>query len=148
MEQQTDQSTAAPSASAPTPVATGTPSAEYTVAGLAVSSAGKRIGAALLEGVLATVTFGIGYLIWCLMLWSKGTGQTPGKKLMKMRCVSVEDERPAGFGAMIIRQWVGYGILGFLSIISFFMLFGATRQTIADKLAKTVVVDDPDESLA
>ena len=45
--------------------------------GVRLSSPGKRLGAYLVEGVLMVVTLGLGWLIWSLIVWAKGT--TPAK---------------------------------------------------------------------
>ena len=50
-----------------------------------VSTVGKRFGQYLLDGLLMIATLGIGYLIWSLIIWSKG--QTPGMQCLGMRCV-------------------------------------------------------------
>lgn len=121
------------------------------VAGLPVSSAGKRFGAYLLDGLLAIVTLFIGWFIWSCVVWSKG--QTPAKALMGMRCVRTDTGRSATWGTMALRELVGKGIIGTIScgittLVSCFMIMGAARQGVWDKVATTVVVDDPDGRLA
>lgn len=111
-----------------------------------MSSAGKRLGAYLLEGVLMLFTLGIGWIIWSLVVWGKG--QSPAKSLLGMRCVRKDTGRVATFGTMALRELVGKGIIGTVSfgittLISMFMILGAERSTIWDKIGNTVVVDDP-----
>ena len=48
----------------------------------------RRLGGALLEIGLGLVLLGIGWLIWLIFTCQKG--QTPAKKLLGMRMVSVE----------------------------------------------------------
>jgi uncharacterized RDD family membrane protein YckC len=148
VEQQTDQGTSAPAAPAPVaaPVV-----GSHTVAGLEVTSAGRRIGAYLLEGVLISVTFVIGWFIWSLVLW--GQGQSPAKKLLGMRVVDLQTEKAATFGTMFMREIVGKGLIGGITfgitaIVSIFTILGASRQGVHDKIAKTIVVDDPNGRLA
>lgn len=119
--------------------------------GAELSSSGKRLGAYLLDGVLSVVTLGMGWLIWSLVIWSKG--QTPAKQLMGMRVVRTDTGAAATFGTMALRELVGKGVLssltfGLTTFISCFMVFGAARQGIWDKIANTIVVDDPDGRLA
>jgi hypothetical protein len=40
-----------------------------------------RLGAHLLEAVLAVLTLGLGWLIWSFIVWSKGT--TPAHQILK-----------------------------------------------------------------
>jgi uncharacterized RDD family membrane protein YckC len=121
----------------------------YGVAGAPVTSAGKRFGGALLEGLLIIVTLFIGWLIWSLVVWSKG--QTPAKSLLGMRCINTNTGRAATWGTMCLREIVGKSILGNITfgistIVSCFMILADSerRQGLWDKIASTVVVDDPD----
>jgi uncharacterized RDD family membrane protein YckC len=114
------------------------------------SSPGRRVGAYLLDVVLVFVTLFVGWLVWSLVLWSKG--QSPGKSILGMRCMSIESGRAASWGTMALRELVGKNLLGSVSlgittIVSFFLILGDSRQGIWDKLASTVVVDDPDDRL-
>lgn len=118
----------------------------FTVGGAPVSSAGKRFGAYLLDSLLAIITLGIGWLIWSMIVWSKGT--TPGKELLGMRCVRTDTGQAASWGTMAVRELVGKSLLGAISfgitsLVSCFMILGAARQGVWDKVATTTVVDDP-----
>jgi hypothetical protein len=119
-------------------------------AGTQLSSLGKRFGGYLLDGLLAIVTLGIGYLVWMLITWSKG--QSPGKQLLKMRCIDQRTGRAATWGTMFVREFVIRGLLigvigaftlGILPLVAILMIFGMTRQTLWDRMASTIVVDDP-----
>ena len=126
------------------------PMAESSL-GAPLSSAGRRFGAYLLETLLAIVTLGIGWLIWSFVIWSRG--QTPSKQLLGMRCVRTDTGKAAGWGAMALRELVGKGIIGSITfgittLVSCFMILGGSRQGIWDKIANTVVVDDPTGRLA
>ena len=76
-----------------------------------------RLGGYFLEMALAIVTFGIGWLIWSLVLW--GRGQTPAKQILKMRVMDVKSSRPASWGQMAIRQVLLPIVPGVLTWISF-----------------------------
>jgi uncharacterized RDD family membrane protein YckC len=78
------------------------------VAGLGAAS-GSDAGAGL-GGLLAIGLF-IGYVVWALVLFARGT--TPGKNMLGM-FVMKEDGRRAGFGTMLIREWIGKLISGFV----------------------------------
>lgn len=116
--------------------------------GLQLSSAGKRFGAYLLEGVLVLVTLIIGWLIWSIIAWGKG--QTPAKQVLKMRCVRIDENRPATFGEMAMRELVGKYLLGNVTFGISTIIGGIqiiaddnTRQGLWDKIAGTTVVEDP-----
>ncbi len=120
-----------------------------------LSSRGQRFGAFLLEIPLIIVTLGIGYLIWSLVIYSRG--QTPAKQLLKMRVVNLEKQWSASWLSMFTREWILKGALPIgLNFISWgfagtlWMLIGAIMvlatahyQSLWDKMLKTVVVNDP-----
>jgi uncharacterized RDD family membrane protein YckC len=150
----TDGAVVAPTPTPPPPATAGyAVAAGGAVSHAPVSTAGKRFGAYLLDGLLASITLGIGWIIWSLVLWSKGTGQSPGKKLMGMRVISEATGQAAGFGTMAKRELLVKGILnsitfGIIFLLSVIGILGESRKGVWDKMAKTVVVDDPDGRLA
>jgi len=118
-------------------------------AGAPVSTAGKRFGAYLLEALLLIVTLFIGWLIWSLVVWSKG--QTPAKAVLGMRCINTTTGRAATWGTMALRELVGKLILGNITfgittIVSAIMVLvdNERHEALWDKIASTVVVDDPE----
>ena len=116
--------------------------------GTELASVGRRIGAYFLSIVLALVTLVIGYLIWGLIAWRKGT--SPAFQVLGIRVWQPRQNRPATFGTMALRNIVGgiaTGILGIVTeLISFIMfLAGGQHQSLADKIASTVVVHDPNK---
>ncbi|MGF7233759.1 MAG: RDD family protein [Frankia sp.] len=127
------------------------------VAGLAVgvhvSSRIRRLGESVLGVVLFVLTLGIGYLGWSLIVWRDGT--TPAKKLLHMTVISTETRQPASWECMAIREGVakfllcGVVIGSLLPAVGFAFcalpIFGTTRQTLWDRIATTLVVDDPAE---
>jgi uncharacterized RDD family membrane protein YckC len=64
-----------------------------------------------------------------------------------MRVMHLDTGRPAGRGQMALRELVGKVLLGFVPfytlISAVFVLSDARRQGLWDKIANTVVVDDP-----
>lgn len=71
-----------------------------------------RFGQYLLEGGLFFVTFGIGYIIWTLLILDQG--QTPGKQILKLRVYSEVTGKPAKWPTMFYREF-GLGLLLVLS---------------------------------
>ncbi len=143
----TDAPAPPPPSSAPPPP----PAAGYGQAAgpaLQLSSPGKRFGAWLLEILLIIVTLLIGWLVWSLIVWGKST--TPAKQLLKMRIVRFDENRPATYGEMAMRELVGKYLLGNVTfgistIVGGVMIIsdGTGRQAIWDKIASTTVVEDP-----
>ena len=123
--------------------------------GVQISTAGKRLGAHLLDSLLLIVTLFIGWAIWSLIVW--GRGQTPGKQILGMRCVRLRDERRASWGRMFLREFVYKGIVfgvivtitfGIGAIFYFWLLWDKMNQELWDKMADTIVVDDDKRLLA
>jgi uncharacterized RDD family membrane protein YckC len=114
---------------------------------LTLSSGAKRFGAFLLDVLLAIVTLIIGWLIWAIILW--GHGQTPAKQLLRMRIVDLNTGRGASWGPMALRELVGRWLLGNVTcgistlVGGVMILSDERRQAIWDKIANTVVVEDP-----
>jgi uncharacterized RDD family membrane protein YckC len=118
--------------------------------GIEPASHGRRVGAYFLAFPLLIVTLVIGYLIWGLVLWGKGT--SPALRVLGLRCVDAQDGTRVGFGRMVLRDLVGgivQGILGAVTALVSFILFLATgkRQTLPDLVGSTVVVYDPNRVL-
>ena len=110
--------------------------------GVILSSPVRRFLCALLEGVLSILTLGIGYFIW--QFFTYRTGQIPGKKLMGMRVVSLNDGRALTFWTMVLREWIVKGVIGgiTLGLGYIWILFDANNQSLYDKILNTIVVDD------
>ncbi len=107
----------------------------FIVAGLGAATQ-TEAGTGL--GILLGVGLFIAYVIWALVLFSRGT--TPGKKLLGMRVIK-EDGRPAGFLTMLIREWIGKWISGLILGLGFlWILFDRDNQGWHDKLMRTYVI--------
>ncbi len=119
--------------------------------GLQLTSNGKRFLSYLLEGLLIVVTLFIGWFIWWLIVWARA--QTPAKQLMKMRVVKIDENRPATYGEMALRELVGKALLGSVSsgittVVGGIMILAddTGHQALWDKIAGTTVVDDPNNA--
>ncbi|MCY3882505.1 MAG: RDD family protein [Chloroflexi bacterium] len=123
-----------------------------------LASQERRLLGNMLDGVLLVFTLGIGWLVWYLIVATRG--QSPAKQLLGMRVITDEGE-PAGLFRMLIRRelllvvplWllaestgpVGAGIvLGAFVISAAWCIWDSQRQCLWDKLASTVVVLDRD----
>ena len=118
-----------------------------------LASKGQRLGALFLELLLAVVTLLIGWLIWSLIVYSRG--QSPAKQVLKMRVIRLQSRQAAGWGWMALRDLVlkavaiffftSVFLLGIIWLIvnGIVLLSNDRNQTVWDKMLKTAVVHDP-----
>jgi hypothetical protein len=116
--------------------------------GTVLAPVGRRIGAYFLSLLLIIVTLVIGYFIWGLILWSRGT--SPAFSILGLRAWDTANGRPAGWWRMALRDIVGsivQGILGFITGIISLVLFCATREhrSLLDLVGGTVIIHDPNK---
>jgi uncharacterized RDD family membrane protein YckC len=108
------------------------------------------LGSYFVEAILWIITLGIGWLIWAAM--TAGTGQTPAKRLMKLRVVDAASLKPAGFSRMfwmrgLVAGFVaGFAIVFTLGVLLFMPFWDKRRQNIWDKVSSTYVVSDPNDA--
>ena len=123
--------------------------------GIVLSPAGRRFGGLLLDALLIVCTLVIGWVIWTLIVWAQG--QTPAKQLLGMRVVRLDTKTHAGWGRMFLRDFIGKLVVAAVSsLIPFigdiaadcWLLWDKDKQELWDKIAGTVVVNDPDKTLA
>jgi hypothetical protein len=119
--------------------------------GTELATHGRRIGAYFLAIPLVIVTLVIGYIVWGLIIWARG--QTPTQQVLGMRTWYPDGGRRATWGRMALREIVGgfvTGILSFITEILSLVLFltGRERKCLADHIASTVVLRDPNNVLA
>jgi len=127
---------------------------------LKLASFQHRLGSLFLDAALALVTLGIGWIIWSLVVW--GEGQTPAKKILKLRVYAAETRQRATWGHMAIREFLVYltigitstvldlatfGVLGTLFLVAWYVTeivfyFTKGQRTLRDILVKTLVVNE------
>ena len=118
--------------------------------GVSVANPWIRLGSYFLESILILVTLYIGWMIWACMTAS--TGQTPAKRLLKIRVIDANTLKPASFGKMFWVRGLLAGIVAQLAIlctlgILLFMPFWDKRkQNLWDKISSTYVVRDPNDA--
>jgi uncharacterized RDD family membrane protein YckC len=118
--------------------------------GTTLASVGRRIGAYFLAIPLAIVTLLIGYVIWGLVLWGKGT--SPALSVLGMKVWKPATNSKATFGTMALRDILGRivdGILSFITLLISFILFltGKEHKALHDMVGGTVVLHDPNKVL-
>jgi uncharacterized RDD family membrane protein YckC len=112
-----------------------------------LASPGARFGSYLMEYVLLFVTLGVGWLVWSLIVWDKGT--TPGHQVLKQIIVDEKTQEPLSWGRMALRELVFKGLVGaFLALITFGIFFIVDslfvtrddRRTIHDRMSGSLVI--------
>ena len=87
---------------------------------------------------------GIAYLVWNVGMKQGKTGSSIGKAMQKFKIVDEATGQPVGVGKSILRAivyLVAYGACGILWLVAVvFPLFDPKRQTLVDKLFKTVAL--------
>jgi uncharacterized RDD family membrane protein YckC len=121
----------------------------YAIEELETASPGRRLGGYALDTLFLIVTLGIGWLIWFIIVASRG--QTPGKQLLGMY-VMREDGSRAGGWYTVLREVVVEGLL-FGVVVSIFFpawivsaawcMWDRDRQCLWDKVAATFVAHSP-----
>lgn len=114
----------------------------------------SRLIAFLLDGAIFALSFGIGWLIWFIILSERST--TPGHHLMGQVIVDAQSGKPLGRGKVILReillkglaQWILGSFLFFLNYIADgALLFTAKRCTIHDLIVGSQVIQRSDRTI-
>jgi len=118
--------------------------------GVVLAPRGRRVGAFFLGILLEVVTLVIGYIIWGLILWGRGT--SPAFSVLKCKVVDANTGQLATFGKMAMRDIVGGIVQGICSIITALvsLIMFATddrNRNIPDRIGTTIVVYDPNDVL-
>lgn len=101
--------------------------------------------------IINNVSYSLGYLLqvvlsigwWIYLAYLSGTyGITPGRAIAKTKLIGEQSGTVIGFGQAILRQFAHLidSIICYIGWL--FPLWDSKKQTIADKIAKTVVVDN------
>ncbi len=120
--------------------------------GVRVAGLGRRVAAYLLDIVLFPRLLVIGWVIWALIIF--GRGQTPAKQLLGIRVVRA-DGTWSDWGWTLLREFGikilvgniiaaalgGIGLIVYLANL-LWAFWDKDRQTLHDKIMKTVVIDD------
>ena len=118
--------------------------------GVSPAGPGIRLAAYVLESVLASGTLGSGWLIWASM--TAGAGQTPAKRLLKIRVIDSRKLLPVGFSKMFWVRGLLAGIVAqiailcTLGILLFMPFWDKRKQNLWDKISSTYVVRDPNDA--
>ena len=105
----------------------------FAIIGGILGAVSDALGA--LFGLVAFVVY-LGFWFW--QVYQEGTtGQTIGKKMQSIKLVGLDNGgQPVGFAMAFVRNLVN-GICGLFWLLPF---FDAQKQTVGDKVSKSVVV--------
>lgn len=118
-----------------------------SAAGEPLATPAARLGSFLLEVLFIIVTLGIGWIVWSLIVWGKGT--TPGHQVVRLYIVDEKTGKTATWGHTALREFVMKGIVGgFISTVTFgiywvvdsLFVVRPDRRTIHDMMSSTSVV--------
>jgi len=118
-----------------------------SVGGEPLATPAVRLGAYLLELLLVVVTLGIGWIIWSLIIWSKGT--TPGHQVLRLYIIDEKSGKTATWGHMALREFVMKGIVGGAAttitfgiyfVVDSLFVVRPDRKTLHDLMSSTQVV--------
>jgi len=118
---------------------TSSPSCTTTQSGYSYSTSCSGGGSAVgtIVNIIAYILI-LAYSIWNWGYKQGTTGQSIGKGVIKFKVVSEETGQPIGFGMSIVRQ-IAHFVDAIICYIGYlFPLWDAKRQTLADKIMKTV----------
>jgi uncharacterized RDD family membrane protein YckC len=102
--------------------------------------------------VLAVITLGIGWLIWSLIVW--GEGQTPAKKILKIRVRHFETGAVATWGHMAVREFlvpltvsIAVGLTSGIAAVAWIVIeivfyYTKNNRTLRDLWVKTAVINE------
>ena len=120
--------------------------------GFRYASFQHRLGAYALDAVLSVITLGIGWLIWSFIVW--GEGQTPGKRILKIRVRHFETGAVATWGHMAVRELLvpvtvliassltsGLAAVAWI-VIEIVFYFTKNNRTLRDLWVKTAVINE------
>ena len=111
-----------------------------------------RLGAIVLDATLIILTLGIGWVIWSFIVW--GEGQTPAKKILKLRTINFTNGRSASWGHMGIREGlvpitvsIASSVTGGIAYIAWIIVeivfyFTKNQRTLRDHWVKTAVINE------
>ena len=95
-----------------------------------------RLGGKAVDYAINSVTFGIGWIIWSLVVW--GQGQTPGKQIVKLRVYNKTNLERVTWGHMALREFalpITPSIIFWISIVS-----SGGLENLSDTLVGIIVV--------
>jgi len=95
------------------------------------------------QGLGSVLSFVLGVGWWIYLAYLSGNyGITPGRAIAKTKLIGEQSGTVIGFGQAVLRQFAHLidSIICYIGWL--FPLWDSKKQTLADKIAKTVVIDN------
>ena len=114
-----------------------------------------RLGALALDAAIFLLTsflLGLPWLIWSFITW--GEGQTPGKKILKIRVRNAESGAVATWGHMAVREFlvifavaIAVGLTSGIALVAWIVIeivffYTKNNRTLRDLWVKTAVINE------
>lgn len=111
-----------------------------------------RLASYALDATLAVLTLGIGWFIWSMIVW--GEGQTPAKKILKIKVRHFETGSVATWGHMAVRELlipvtviIASNLTGGLAAVAWIVIeivfyYTKNSRTLRDLWVKTAVINE------
>lgn len=87
---------------------------------------------------VSALAVALGFLVWNVGYLQGRGGASIGKRVLNIRLIAERDGQPVGFGMSLLRQLAHLVDAAFCYVGYLFPLWDAKKQTLADKLVKTV----------
>ena len=128
-----------PTAPPPPPGAVGL-DAPPVVEGYERATTVDRVLAAVLELGLFVLCFGVGWLLWWVVLWDHAT--TPAKAVLKLRIVDAQSGLDATSGRMALHELLAKLLVPLVLVTGAVALVDDDRRGLWEHLTRTAVVRD------
>jgi uncharacterized RDD family membrane protein YckC len=89
---------------------------------------------------VASLLLAVAFSIWNIGYLQGRSGASLGKRVLKIRLLKERTGQPIGFGPALLRQLAHFADALFCFVGYLFPLWDAKKQTLADKIVKTVCV--------
>jgi uncharacterized RDD family membrane protein YckC len=116
---------------------------DYVAPSVVIGIVTSVISNSVSQGLGSVLSFVLGVGWWVYLAYLSGNyGITPGRAIAKTKLIGEQSGTVIGFGQALLRQ-VAHLIDSIICYIGWlFPLWDSKKQTLADKIAKTVVIDN------
>lgn len=116
---------------------------DYVAPSVVIGIVTSVISNSVSQGLGSVLSFVLGVGWWIYLAYLSGNyGITPGRAIAKTKLIGEQSGTVIGFGQALLRQ-VAHLIDSIICYIGWlFPLWDSKKQTLADKIAKTVVIDN------
>ena len=117
---------------------------DWLAPGIVASTVGAIIGGSV-GNFVAFLLVG-GFVAWNSGYQAGTTGYSLGRKIAKTKLISEQTQQPLGAGQGVLRAMIQWALVSFTCIGGLLTwlwpLWDTNKQTLADKMVKSIVVDE------